>query len=241
MTEAVIKVAAHDVAEVGDTAVDANQMAAEYATFILEIFKRLDAVTKSIGEIEANPQHPDNWKNCDFCWFQIRKICEYLALAIVLAHYRDGDAINDLSKWRPSDLLKQAEKLNDHPTPIQISNELAANVEGGRQLNPIAKPINHKIVSTIYGKCNDLLHVGKLDRILKAELPVYDISQLQCWRDGFEGLLRNHVLMLPRLKRILVCLHEIGDARPPQIFLMEGEGEAIFVKDDLPEFTLLTA
>jgi hypothetical protein len=229
-------------ADYGDeVVVNADLLVSEYGTFINEIFKRLDAVSESLSEIKANPNHPDNWKNCDFCWFQIRKVCEYLALAIVLAHHRDTDAVNDLSKWRPSDLLKQVDKLNAHPTPVQISNQLFVNQEGGRQITPLSKPVGLKIISGIYGKCNDLLHVGKLDRILKAGLPAYDISQLQSWRDGFEGLLRNHILMLPQIKRILLCWHEIGEAKQPQIFLVEGESEGVFVMDNLPEFKLLAA
>ena len=217
---------------------DADQLAGEYSTFILEIFRRLDAVSESLGEIKANPNHPNNWKNCDFCWFQIRKICEYLALAIVLAHHRGTTAVNDLSKWRPSDLLKQIEDLNAHPTPVRIAIELAPNGEGGTQLTPLAKPMNTKTISEIYGRCNDILHVGSLDRILNSKMPNYDLSQLERWLDGFERLLRNHALLLPELKRVLVCLHISGGEAPPQIFLMESEGEAVFNTDNLPEFEL---
>ena len=220
-------------------AIDADQMIGEYATFIIEIFKRLDAIAESMAEIKANPESLDNWKNCDFCWFQIRKVCEYLALAIVLAHHRDTGTVNDLSKWKPSDLLKQVEKLNANPTPVQISNHVVANEEGGRQLTPIAKPITSKIISQIYGKANDVLHVGKLDRILNMTMPGYDLGQLERWWDGFERLLRNHVLMLPQVQRILVCLHNRGSNVPPKIFLMEGEGEAIFVTENLPEFEMI--
>lgn len=220
-------------------AIDADQMTGEYATFIIEIFKRLDAIAESMAEIKANPESLDNWKNCDFCWFQIRKICEYLSLAIVLAHHRDGGAVNDLGKWKPSDLLKRIEKLNAHPTPVQISNQIVANDEGGRQLTPFAKPIESKVISQIYGKANDVLHVGSLARILSMKMPAYDLGQLERWWDGFERLLRNHVLMLPQVQRILVCLHDRASNAPPKIFLMEGEGEAIFVTENLPEFEMI--
>ena len=266
-------------------AIGADQMTGEYATFIIEIFKRLDAIAESMAEIKANPESLDNWKNCDFCWFQIRKICEYLALAIVLAHHRDTGVVDDLSKWNPSDLLKQVEKLNAHPTPVQISTHVTANAEGVRQLEhravnphhfviaseakqsrvtkrraglprrfaprnddsyltqftltPLAKPIRSKIISQIYGRTNNVLHVGTLDRILSMEMPTYDLGQLERWWDGFERLLRNHALILPQVQQILVCLHERGSNASPQIFLMAGEGEAVFVTENLPEFEII--
>ena len=220
---------------------NADQLAGEYSTFILEIFRRLDAIAESMEEIKANPDHPSNWKNFDFCWFQIRKICEYLALAIVLAHHRGATAVDDLSKWRPSDLLKQIENLNAHPTPVQIANELVPTGDGERQLIPLAKGIDAKKISEIYGRCNDVLHVGTLSRILKLKIPTYEVSQLERWWSGFERLLRNHALLLPQVKHVLVCLHIKGGEAPPQIFLMRGEGEGIFNTENLPEFELEVA
>ena len=219
--------------------IDIDRMQAEYHTFIAEIFRRLDAISESLAEIKSATNHLDCWKNCDFCWFQIRKICEYIALAVVLAHHRDNGLIEDLSKWRPKDLLAQAAKLSDHPTPIQISNEIIETGNGERQLAPVTQPIKIALISEIYGRCSNLLHVGSLERILESNMPAYDLAHLEIWLEGFERLLRNHILMLPQIERILVCLHTKGSEAQPQIFLMEDKGQGIFVRDNLPEFALL--
>ena len=71
------------------------------------------------------------------------------------------------------------------------------------------------------------------------EMPTYDLGQLERWWDGFERLLRNHALILPQVQQILVCLHERGSNASPQIFLMAGEGEAVFVTENLPEFEII--
>ncbi len=213
--------------------VDLNKLVGEYQTFIVEIFRRLDAVSESMAELLSDPLHANAWQNADFCWLQIRKICEYLALGIVLAHHRDGDGVEDLTKWRPRDLLAEANKLSDHPTPTPIALE---KNENGNQIMPLSKPVQGKALSAIYGKCSELLHVGSLDRILKDQMPAYDIGQLQNWVQGFNALLRNHVLLLPKVKRAILCVHENGNL---SVTLLGGNGEATFNMNDLPDCGLL--
>jgi hypothetical protein len=217
--------------------VNADLLVSEYGTFINEILKRLNAVSESLSEITANPDHPENWKNCDFCWFEIRKVCEYMASAIVLAHHRDsGDEI-ELQNWKPKDLLAQVDKLSHHPRFVAISSVLIDHGES-RQITPLAKPIDSKIISEIYGRCSELLHVGSLKRLLESKLPSYDTSQLEVWLLGFTRLMQNHALLLPKVKRILVCFSQFEFASAPEVFLMAGEGEGLFDMANLPEFEL---
>ena len=179
---------------------------ADYQIFISEIFRRLDAISASLSELNANPTHSDSWKNCDFCWFQMRKICEYLTVGIVLAHHCDTGAIADLGKWRPKDLLAQASKLSNHPTPVQISPFFGSGPEGEKQIEPLARPIRPDLISSVYGRCSELLHVGSLERILAGKLPSYDVSQMEAWLIGFRKLLSDHVVLLPGVQKIIVSL-----------------------------------
>ncbi|MCX8475272.1 MAG: hypothetical protein MT490_05680 [Sphingomonas sp.] len=203
-----------------------------YANFITEIFRRLDAVDDSITELKANSDHPNCWQNCDFCWFQIRKICEYLTLAVVAAHHFDGHPISSLSKWRPKELLADVARLSEHPTPVAIADLLAVGPDGGRQFTPVAKPVRADLISQIYGRCSDILHVGSLDRILAEKLPTYEIAQLDRWLVGFRSLLSHHMLLLPGIKTVLICRSEGGER---MFFALASEG-AIFDTSHLPDF-----
>jgi hypothetical protein len=180
----------------------------------------------------ANPEHKDNWKNCDFCWLEMRKICEYLALSLVLAHQCDTGQIEDLTKWRPKDLLAQVAKINDHPTPIQIAVDFKADSNGENQLVPIFGPIAPELISKIYGRCSDLLHLGSLDRILSGKMPSHDIREMQIWVSGLQKLFMNHVVFLPGIKKVLLCLTR-GEQTNLHILASDG---AIFDKSSLPEF-----
>jgi hypothetical protein len=203
-----------------------------YANFISEIFRRLDAADDSIAELKANSGHPNSWQNCDFCWFQVRKICEYLTLAVVAAHHFDGHPVSSLSKWRPKELLADVARLSEHPTPVAIAHVLGAGPDGERQLTPVAKPIRAELISQVYGRCSEVLHVGSLDRILAEKLPGYEIAQLDRWLAGFRSLLSHHMLLLPGIKTVLVCRSEGGER---MLFALGSDG-AIFDTSQLPDF-----
>ena len=205
-----------------------------YRDFVVEITKRLNAVSDSISELKANPKHPNAWQNCDFCWLQIRKICEYLTIGIVAAHHFDGAAIADLHKWRPKELLAQVSKLNDHPTPVLISSSFGNGVDGERQIMPLARPIKPGAISAVYGRCSDLFHLGSLERILSDKLPAYEIAQLDRWLSAFQKLSANHALFLPGIRKVMVCRTEDNEQ---SFFALESDG-AIFDTSELSEFEI---
>ena len=203
----------------------------DYRTFMREIFKRLDAISESLSELKANPTHSENWKNCEFCWSQIRKVCEYLAVAIVFAHHCDTGAVEDLSKWRPKDLLAQASKLSDHPTPVPTDAAFGTGPDGEKQIAPLTRPVAPALISEVYGRASELIHVGSLERMLDGKLPTFDINQLERWLAGFRKLLTNHVLLLPGISKALVWRAEAGT----DFFILGSDG-AVFDTSSLPEF-----
>ena len=128
--------------ETAEVATEANEvLLGEYKAFMEEIFRRLDAISESIAELKSDISHVNNWKNCEFSWSQIRKICEYLTVAIVFAHHCDTGAISELDKWRPKDLLAQAAKLNEHPTPVPIEAAFDTGSDGEKQIKPQTRPV----------------------------------------------------------------------------------------------------
>jgi len=210
-----------------------DSLVGAYADFVSEISKRLDAIAASFDELTANAEHANAWQNCDFCWLQIRKICELMAVSVVAAHHFDGGHALETNKWSPKDVLLDIAKMNNHPTPIPISDNFADGPNGERQIILSSKAIEMKLISEIYGRCGDILHVGSLNRILEKKVPAYDLAKMAAWLTGFRRLISNHVLFLPGMKKVLVCWWG-GSQR--QIFLMESEG-ANFVQDDLLDFT----
>jgi hypothetical protein len=209
-----------------------DRLCAEYGAIVTEILRRLNGISESLAKLCANPQHPDNWKNCDFSWLQMRKICEYLAVGIVFAHHLENGGIDDLTKWRPKELLAQAKALSEHPAPMPIAPLPIAQPNGERQIVPLAQPIEAKVISEIYGRCGDVLHLGSVDRILKENLPAYDVPQMEMWVAGLRKLMENHVLLLPGVRTILLCHTQKGRT---DTVLMVSDG-AILNAGHLPKF-----
>ena len=205
----------------------------EYGTFMAEVDKRLRAVSEILGQLTANPQDEFAWIRCELAWFQIRKICEYLAVAIVFAHSAETCAMTDLGKWKPKDLLAQVSKLSGHPTPVPIAAFFGKGAIGEKQIIPLTRPMRPELISEIYGRCSEVLHVGRLDRMLAGKLPPFDLGQLKSWVGGFQNLLDNHVVLLPKIEKTLVWMRE----QEPRFFVLGSDG-AVFDTDRLPEFEL---
>ena len=221
-----------DKAGAAPAAVEADErLLGEYKTFMREIFRRLDAISESIDELQSDSTHVSNWKNCEFCWSQVRKVCEYLTVAIVFAHHCETGKITELDKWRPKDLLAQAAKLSDHPTPVPVDVPFAVGQNGDKQIVPLTRPVAPKLISEIYGRSSELVHVGSLDRMLSGKLPAFDVGQLEHWIAGFRRLLTNHVLLLPGIAKVLVW----RAGAEPKFFILGSEG-AKFDTSKLPEF-----
>jgi len=196
-----------------------------------EVDKRLRSVSEILGQLMANPQDEFAWLRCELAWFQIRKICEYLAIAIVFAHSVETGAIADLGKWKPKDLLAQVSKLSGHPTPVPVAQFFGKGENGEKQIIPLTKPIRAELISEIYGRCSEILHVGTLERMLADKMPPFDLGQLQSWVRGLQNLLDNHVVLLPKIEKVLVWMRE----QNPRLFVLGSDG-AVFDTDRLPEF-----
>ena len=201
-----------------------------YQNFISEIFCRIEAGEESLSEILTFPNHINNWKNCNFCWLQIRMICEYIALGIVLVHHEHlPEDANTFSKWKPKDLLKEVGKLSGHPNPIPVRvNHDTKNIE------TLARPVKITDISRIYGQTGDLLHAGSLNDILGNNIPSYDVRLLRAWLKGFRSLLMNHVILLPNLNKAILC-QQNQNGKTVQCEL-HADGDAVFITETLPDF-----
>jgi len=216
-----------------------ENLRADYENFMKEIFNRLDAIDESLAEIKSAPDHLQNWRNCDFSWIAMRKICEYLVLAILLVHYRDDEAHVDIHKWRPRDIMGDIARINDFPAPIPIKIEIHAG--GPHSAIPMYRALSSNVITSIYGKCSELIHVGSLERILCQNLPSFEIAQMQKWVRGLRSFLTNHILLLPKIKHVVICRGSNAPSNGPEIYLAEAESEACFDTSNLGEFDWETA
>ena len=209
-----------------------------YPSVAMEITKRLLVCENALSGLSAEPTHNDAWISADLVALQLRKICEMLLLGSSLAHLFAGSENFDPRKWRPKDAFAELEKINEHPLPAPIEiTDLDASSEG-RRIKPLSKPLPFSLLSEIYGQCGNLLHVPSAEKVLNGKVPPFDIVRFRQWILGLKRLMSGHILLLPEMQKILLCIWIGKEAEPPQIYLMEADGPVSFDTSILPEFDL---
>ena len=200
-----------------------------YIALMQQVVIRLDAVALSLAEAKSNPDHVNNWQNAEFCYLQIRKVCEYVALAVLAAHGEyDGAKASNLEKeWHAAELFDKIAQLNPYSFPIPIQIQHDQNGVGRHHLAPGIVKIQLSEISGIYGSAGARLHVGSLRNLLSGRLPPYDLAEVADWRNRFVQTLNIHSIRLPHVACILLV--HLKDERDGQVHCAFAEAEGPFV------------
>lgn len=101
-----------------------------YATIMREIKVRLDAVGGSARRAFETNGSSSALLDCEFCYLQLRRITELIALAVLLAHNGVAEFRRKklMKEWKAADLIEMLAGLSDDafPEPTVIG-ELDAN------------------------------------------------------------------------------------------------------------------
>lgn len=212
-----------------------------YPSVVSEMAQRLLVCESLLNELARDNSRPDAWIASDLVTLQLRKFCEMVMLGSAFAHHWDGYADFDLNTWHPKETFAALKDLSDHPLPIPIELEFREHESGARQIMAASKPMPFDVLSKIYGRCNDLLHLPSVAKVLKNKVQPFNITQFQTWIAGFKRLLLGHVLMLPNHSKILMCLWSGKAEDRPNVYIMEADGPTTFDFSDLPDFQLVAA
>ena len=212
-----------------------------YPSVINEMSQRILVCEGLLIDLAQNHSRPDAWMGSDLVTLQMRKFCEMMMLGSAFAHLWDGQSDFALNTWHPKDTFGELKELSDHPLPMPIDLEFYTHENGARQMVPTSKPMPFSVLSGIYGRCNDLLHLPSVAKVLKNKVQPFDIGQFQSWVAGFKRLLRGHVLMLPNRNKLLLCVWSGNADERASVYVMEADGPSTFSHNGLPDFELLSA
>ena len=207
-----------------------------YIALMRQIVIRLDAVRDAAGEAAANVEHPSNWKNAEFCYLQIRRICEYAAIAVLVAHGERAEFLTNslLKEWNAGNLFQKLTSLNPNSFPRPVKTHLNANGSGVHHLEIKDRLLDGDAVKMIYNACGDRLHASSLRRILKGKLPEYSFEDIADWANSLVRTLENHLILLPEISSVmLVALRDSEDGQVHCSFA-DAEGPAILVPENSP-------
>jgi len=145
----------------------------------------------------------------EFCFLQLRMLCELIALACLVAHGDIKETTKLRKLWAADKIIKALETLHPefYPTPIRT------NVRPDPEPNTFEKVTNAPILTKadlikLYGKvCGDTLHRGSLKKLLSPDTPVIrHFNDVVDWSNKIAKLLAFHAMQAADKKHMIVTI-----------------------------------
>jgi hypothetical protein len=203
-----------------------------YIALMQNIKTRIEAVQMSLQEVNSNANHPDVWKNAEFCYLQIRKICECMALAASAGHdlYLDEHTSVKSKEWHADAIFRKLTKTNKHCFPVACT--VVRNEGQQHTVNRNGDSMTIATFSEIYGQCAGRLHVGSLRNILNQTLPAFDFPEIAQWLNQLCRLLSQHMIMMPDINKVMIVTLIDDQNRDVPIAFAEANGAFKIDGDD---------
>lgn len=157
--------------------------------------EEVKARAASINTITNSPNGLPSPLVREFCFLQLRMLCELIALGCLVAH---GDieatkASSFQKAYKADDILKRLETLHPNFYPIPRKPVFGNN---SLHLDDYdADFLTKKDLITLYGKSGDVLHKGNLRRLISPRTPIQNIyPEISKWGQKILNLLSVHTI-----------------------------------------------
>ena len=150
----------------------------------------------------------------EFCYLQLRMLCEVIALACLTANGNMKETREkDLMKGAYADrVIKRMGRL--HPEFYPRPAIPTQTPEGAVHMLPITAPfLTSEDIIKLYGQCGDNLHRGSIKRLLETQNPVpVQYGDIIEWTNKIVRLLDVHYITLSDKLTTILC--ELGAPYP---------------------------
>ncbi|MDE2476076.1 MAG: hypothetical protein KGO48_13565 [Alphaproteobacteria bacterium] len=170
----------------------------------------------------------------EFCYLQLRMVCELIALGCLIAHGDIKETTSLRGEWSADTIVKRMAELKADffPDPVDITE----STEPGKYKWLISGPVirkgeratnylTSKDLLRLYGKCGDALHRGSLRKVLSGKVPVQlQFSDIDGHVSKLLELLRYHAIFLSNGKIMVLCQYDrLG--QPGALIMAEKRGD----------------
>jgi hypothetical protein len=195
-----------------------------YASFMEEIKWRVQEIDRRIALVNEKQHEFDSIFEVEFCYLQLRFVCELIALASLVAHRSYGLSKELLEEWHADQIFYELEQINQHcfPWPVHVTRGT-----GGAKFHIADAPdreLTRTELKAIYGKCGDALHRGRLMHTLTGKQKVYDPNDIIIWVRSIAGLVREHSILLPQENRAMIVSLFGGVNQEVSVVQLAAEG-----------------
>jgi hypothetical protein len=148
----------------------------------------------------------------EYCFLQLRLICELIALGCIIAH-RDISASRKFRKEHSAErIMNQLGRLQLDFFPLPIVLKPLTLTFSVLEF-PNETTLTKSELLKLYGRCGDILHRGHLGNFFTggrlSETNTYD--EINEWKRKIISLLFNHRIMLAKTKSIIICTFDDGN------------------------------
>jgi hypothetical protein len=180
-----------------------------YAGILEEIKHRINAINTGTNNQIPVPAPLVR----EFCYLQIRMICELIALGCLLVH-GDIEATQKASlqkEWSAEAIINALSKLHSDFFPLAARQVQSDKVVGGKPVYAI-DIINPPIMTKqelldLYGRCGGILHRGNLRKLHKQQIPTQMNNQeIAAIGQKLHDLLALHTIVMLGGKKVFLCI-----------------------------------
>jgi hypothetical protein len=149
----------------------------------------------------------------EFCYLQLRMLCELIALACLVAHgdVPGAEKRNVRKAWAAKSIIDALAELHPpfYPTPV-TQVEVTPGEITYSALAP-SEYLTKKELVTLSGRCGDLLHRGDIGKVranglrFKLAPDVQELQEIATWASKITALLSAHLIALHDEKTIYLC------------------------------------
>jgi len=166
-----------------------------YCELMAEIKERISIIRQFAVE-DANPKHGLTYAYAhEFCYLELRPICELIALASLVAH---GDIPATKhpklrKSYKPDVILDEMLRLNPEFYPrgsVQVLDD-KGRLRGWR---PAHDPLTQEQLKTLWNECGGYLHRGSIKDLENDKPP--DFWRVAQWHNKIMRLLNVHMICL---------------------------------------------
>jgi hypothetical protein len=187
-----------------------------YANLMHEVKVRIEAIDHAVlGRMNLSTVFVR-----EFCWLQLRMLCELIALSCLVAH---GDIAflqpHKVGKsYSADDILDRLTALRQHfyPEAVRQIRAPAGSTEKFQIQGIQPSPLSKDSLLTLYGKTHRHLHRGSLKKLLSMDVraPIdltIDTSEVIGWAQKINDLLSSHVIAI-NANEVILCSLRNADA-----------------------------
>lgn len=190
-----------------------EQLTQNYADLMAELSTRLQAAIEFSHAAIAKVDDPKGFIQIESGYLQVRKVCEVLAVAVLIAHNEWAETRSNkfMKQWSADLLFGELEKLNPEAFPRALRHDLVSNKPLVIEMDGFMTLADLK---EIYGILGDRLHTGALRTLIKKKRN-YSINEFNDWLHKIYNLLQRHIVMLPaKGTHLTVMLATLPDGMP---------------------------